>query len=187
MLVEQFLPVFDFREVHSTVIRATPRRVFEAIKLVTPEEIPLVAILFAIRGLPARLTGRPALAVSTGAPLLEQALRAGFVMLAESPDQELVLGTVGQFWSLRGGSSFSVSTPAEFVGFNQPGHAKAVLNFHLMEMEVGRVELSTETRILTLDPASRRRFGLYWRVIYPGSALIRRMWLRAIRRHSERA
>lgn len=187
MLVEQFLPVFDFREVHSTVIRATPRRVFEAIKLVTPEEIPLVAILFAIRGLPARFTGRPALAVSTGASLLEQALRAGFVMLAESPDQELVLGTVGRFWSLRGGSSFSVSTPAEFVAFNRPGYAKAVLNFYLVEMGVGRVELSTETRILTLDSASRRKFGLYWRVIYPGSALIRRMWLGAIRRHSERA
>ena len=29
-------------------------------------------------------------------------------------------------------------------------------------------------------PIKRRRFAGYWRVIYPGSALIRRMWLRAI-------
>jgi len=26
---------------------------------------------------------------------------------------------------------------------------------------------------------------LYWRVIYPGSALIRRMWLRAIKKRAE--
>ena len=31
------------------------------------------------------------------------------------------------------------------------------------------------------------RFALYWRVIYPGSALIRRMWLRALRLRAERA
>jgi len=31
----------------------------------------------------------------------------------------------------------------------------------------------------------RQRFQLYWRVIYPGSALIRRMWLRAIKQRAE--
>ena len=32
--------------------------------------------------------------------------------------------------------------------------------------------------------AARRRFAAYWRVIYPGSAIIRRMWLRAIERRA---
>jgi hypothetical protein len=35
--------------------------------------------------------------------------------------------------------------------------------------------------------ATARRFALYWRAIYPSSALIRRMWLRAIRERAERA
>jgi len=35
------------------------------------------------------------------------------------------------------------------------------------------------------DAATTRRFAAYWRVIYPGSALIRRMWLRAIKRRAE--
>jgi len=30
----------------------------------------------------------------------------------------------------------------------------------------------------------RRRFAAYWRLIYPGSALIRRSWLRAIRQRA---
>jgi hypothetical protein len=41
--------------------------------------------------------------------------------------------------------------------------------------------------VFATDPASCRRFAVYWRVIYPGSALIRRMWLRAIRLRAERA
>jgi hypothetical protein len=35
------------------------------------------------------------------------------------------------------------------------------------------------------DASTRRPFALDWRVIYPGSALIRRMWLRAIARRAE--
>jgi hypothetical protein len=41
--------------------------------------------------------------------------------------------------------------------------------------------VSTETRVFATSPAARRRFAAYWRVIYPGSAIIRRSWLRAIR------
>jgi hypothetical protein len=46
--------------------------------------------------------------------------------------------------------------------------------------------VSTETRVFAGSAPTRRRFAAYWRVIYPGSALIRRMWLRAIERRSMR-
>ena len=46
-----------------------------------------------------------------------------------------------------------------------------------------RVE--TETRIQPTDARAARAFGLYWLVVYPGSALIRREWLRAVRRKAE--
>jgi len=36
------------------------------------------------------------------------------------------------------------------------------------------------------SPSARRRFAAYWRVIYPGSAIVRRMWLRAIARRAVR-
>jgi hypothetical protein len=47
--------------------------------------------------------------------------------------------------------------------------------------------LTTETRIYATDASSRRAFARYWRVIYPGSSLIRRMWLRAIKKRAEAA
>ena len=45
--------------------------------------------------------------------------------------------------------------------------------------------ISTETRVFSNGAETRRRFARYWRMIYPGSALIRRMWLRAIDLNSQ--
>ena len=45
--------------------------------------------------------------------------------------------------------------------------------------------LATETRVLCLDTASRRRFRLYWTLIGPFSGLIRKDILRSIKRQAE--
>ena len=44
----------------------------------------------------------------------------------------------------------------------------------------GATRLSTETRVLALDRRTRVVFRLYWLVVGPFSAVIRRRWLRAI-------
>jgi hypothetical protein len=46
--------------------------------------------------------------------------------------------------------------------------------------------LTTETRIQGTDERARRSFRRYWRLVMPGSAAIRRAWLRAIRKRAER-
>jgi hypothetical protein len=58
------------------------------------------------------------------------------------------------------------------------------MNFHLEDEDRG-TRLVTETRVRATDAAAERRFAAYWRLIYPGSAFIRRMWLDAIRRKAE--
>jgi hypothetical protein len=66
-----------------------------------------------------------------------------------------------------------------------PGFALASMNF-LVEPSIGNSCLvTTETRVYATDSASVSKFGRYWRLIYPGSTLIRRMWLRAIKRRAE--
>jgi hypothetical protein len=59
------------------------------------------------------------------------------------------------------------------------------MNFLLEPAGQAVIRLSTETRVFAVDPSARRRFAVYWRVIYPGSAFIRRMWLEAIKRRAE--
>ena len=187
MLLDNFLPVYDFNEAHATVVHAPPSRIFDAIKELTPAEVPLLRTLFALRLLPARLVGSGGARFIRTQPLLPQMLDAGFVLLAEATDREIVFGRIGQFWKVSGGASPHITDGQEFLAFDQPEYAKAALNFSVDEhLRNAGVTVSTETRIAVPDPVTRRKFAIYWRVIYPGSALIRRMWLRAIKRRAER-
>src|SRR5262249_11390454 len=77
-------------------------------------------------------------------------------------------------------------TPADFQALHAPGFALAAINFRLADAGNGQTRLTTETRVYATDATVRRRFGIYWRMIYPGSALIRVMWLRAIRKRAEK-
>ena len=116
-------------------------------------------------------------------PLLETAIRSGFVLLAEDPGREVVVGVVmGQpmpEWALPRRS------PQHFKQFDAPNSAKITMNFRVEPAGDGACQVLTETRVYASDPWARRVFAGYWRVIYPGSALIRRMWLRAIQRRAE--
>lgn len=67
----------------------------------------------------------------------------------------------------------------DFRVFAEPGYAKMALNFAF-----DGDTLSTETRVLLTDEASRRAFRRYWLVIRPFSGLIRRLWLRGIDRRA---
>jgi hypothetical protein len=178
--LDEFLPAWQFHEVHSTRVRASRARIARAIREVTPREIRFFRALTWLRRF-----GRPGSASILNAPadlpILEVATRTSFVVLADEPQGELVIGTL-VICPDRKQASF---TPDEFKALRAPGFAKAALNFAIDEDGYGGCRLSTETRVYATDATTRRRFAAYWRLIYLGSSLIRRMWLRAIRRRAE--
>jgi hypothetical protein len=49
-----------------------------------------------------------------------------------------------------------------------------------LALALGGTQLSCETRIVATDPATRRRFGLYWLAVRPGSSAIREELLTAV-------
>ncbi len=171
---------------HSIKVHAPVSRIYSAISDLTGLEIPLVRALLAIRALPARIRGKAKREIDWGRPVMKQVLCSGFVLLAEEPGREIVLGTIGQFWKLSGGAPSGIKDAQDFMAFSRPGFAKAAINFQIEAGSDGSARVSTETRIRALDPLSRRKFAGYWRVIYVGSVLIRRMWLRSIKRRAER-
>ena len=71
------------------------------------------------------------------------------------------------------------------AGVHSPGFGVAVTNFLLRPIGPTRTRLATETRVFATDPVTRQLFAPYWRVIYPGSSIIRITWLRAIKRSAE--
>lgn len=184
VLLDELMPRYEFEEVHSIRLSAPPERALDAVKQATPGEMPLVRLLFAIRSLPAIFSRGSGLPTGRSEPLWKQMLNFGFVLLGEERGRELVASVVAQPWRLGGGPEPHIRNADEFVAFERSGYMKAAMNFSV-GFRSDHTELQTETRVLTTDPASRRSFGRYWRVIYPGSAAIRRSWLRAAKRRAE--
>jgi hypothetical protein len=185
-LLDEVLPSYDVNEIHSTRVGASPEAALAAVKSVTAKEIRLLGPLMAIRMLPSRLRHGPRLDRATDAPVLDQFLHAGFVVLGERPASELVVGAVGRFWSLGGNAPLkTIRAREDFVAFAEPGHAKAAMNF-LVVPDEGGTRIVTETRVAGTSAEATKSFRRYWRVIRLGSGAIRRSWLAAIRRRVER-
>ncbi len=182
--LDEFAPVYQFHEVHRIHVRASRDRAYRAIKEVTADEILLFRTLTWLRRL-GRSGPESILNAPERLPLLEVATRTSFLLLAEKPEREVVIGTL--VLAPAGVRIKAQPTPQDFKALDAPGFAKATMNFRLEDVETDTCVVTTETRVYATDASARRRFGAYWRVIYPGSALIRRMWLRAIKRRAEAA
>jgi hypothetical protein len=180
-VLDEFLPEFDFSERHEIFVSATPKATLAAARGLAPRDVPLLLVLLSVRSVPYLVSRRRPM-VTPGGSILEQSARVGFARLADRPD-ELVLGVVGKFW--RPDSGVLALPAADFARFAEPGWTKAVVGFEAGPSGSGCL-LSTETRIQATDDSARRKFGLYWLLIRPGSAAIRRAWLRAIRKRAER-
>lgn len=177
-LLHQLMPAFDFGHRHAIVVAAPPARVAEAAETysLATEGSAFVRLLFRLRGL------------TPPSGSLRAAARAmHFAVLAEEPGRELVLGVAGRFWALdERANLISLPDAQAFVAFSRPGHAKAAMSLRYEPLADGGTRLRTETRVTCVDAAAYRRFALYWALIGPFSAWIRRDLLRGIRRRALR-
>jgi hypothetical protein len=182
--LDQIVPVYQFSELHETTIEASAERTYRAICAVTANEIALLRTLTFIRRF-----GQPApdsvLNPPGDKPFCEVALSSGFYLLADEPPTEIVLGTFVAAPAAARANPPPRITAATFAAIHSPGFAIAVMNFQLRSIGSTRTRLTTETRVFTTDATIRGGFAAYWRVIYPGSSIIRMMWLRAIKRRAE--
>ena len=188
MLLDRAIPEYQFHEVHSTLVRAEGGRVFDAIRSVSPDELPLFRLLMGVRGLPGAMWRRSSPWRGSPGSLLDRALTAGFAVLAQDDDREFVLGLLAQPWRVLGARVAPVPSSLEaFADLRMPGYAKVATNFLLHDDEADdrARRLRTETRVWLPDVATTVRFGAYWTLIRPGSGLIRREWLERIKARSE--
>jgi hypothetical protein len=159
------LPVYHHSERHSIRVAASPERALAAAREAALEDVPLVRLLFRLRGLRAAPHG----------PIWDALLSEGFQSFREDT---LVL--IGKPWSVRGG----LRQVDDFVGFAEPGWAKMAVDLRAVP-DGGGARIETETRVFLTDRGSRRRFAAYWLVIRPFSGFVRRSWLRAAKRRAE--
>src|SRR5262249_38479367 len=162
---DEFVPVWQFHEVHTLSIAAPPARVFNAIRRVRADEIQLFRTLTWIRRGGRRL---PESILNAGSrdSLIDVATRSGFVRLADDPPRESVTGTV----IVAPPGTRGALTPEVFRERLPPGFVLAAMNFVVRPDGPGGSFVSTETRVVANSLGARRRFAAYWRLIYPGSA-----------------
>jgi hypothetical protein len=174
MLIDEFMPRYDFSEKHETNIRASAEKVYAAVNSTNLADSWIIWGLLTLRGL-----GRSSPKTLT----LPDMTKDGFAILGEKPDEEILLGLAGKFWTLSG---YVQNINAEnFREFDKKGYAKAAWNFALTETDKGEILLGTETRVRCLDEESLTSFRFYWRFVQPFSGLIRREMLRLIKQKAE--
>lgn len=183
VLLDEFLPHWEFRERHSRRIDAPAVEVRAALLAITARELPFSGLMLGLRLAPAYLVARKR-PDRPDLPLIDRFVKLGFVELANT-EHELVLGAAGQFWRVRE-EMVPLSSAEAFVRFDEPGFAKGAINFRIADHGDG-VILSTETRVHTTDERARRSFRPYWLPVRAIGGLMRLETLRAVDRRTRRA
>lgn len=183
MLIDGYLETPDAVERHRIAIRAAPETVYRALWHTDFGSSLVIKGLLGLRALPEILLGKQRLDREAIRRIdLETIIEAGFGKLAEEENREVVLGVIGRFWRPTGNL-----LPFRAEVFDRPvppGLALAVWNFSVRAVDAQTTMLETETRVACGDPASRRKFRLYWLVVRPFSGWIRLRMLGAVRREA---
>ena len=180
-LLDRFLPAHDVVDRHHVHVAAPA-----AVTLASAVEVDLFDV-FAVR---AMFKGRQV--ILRGAVddrprprgLLAEVRSRGWVVLAETPEREIVVGAVTRPWEAN--VTFR-SIPAEaFAAFNEPDYVKIVWTLRADAVGDNASIFRTETRAAATDPWARVKFRRYWALLSTGIILIRRMMLGQVRSEAER-
>lgn len=190
--LDSVLPAARFTEVHRRTISAPIDVVWPAALAVTPREVRTLGPLLAMRQLPKlfrRRTVESTNASQADRSLLEVFEDGGFVMLRKDTSPAdgraaVVFGGAGKFWSPTNNDALTFSGPADFLAFDEPGHAVTAALLEAQDNGDGTTTLITETRVDGTDAAAAAKFAPYWALIRLPSGLIRRSWLAAADRRA---
>ena len=178
MKLDEFLSDYDFGASYDIHISARPSVVYERLLWLDFNEVWINRILETLR------TGKLVSPSRLATTLSQRIQGTGFVMLADVPNEELLVGIAGRFWRPDGGRCLDL-TAGDFVEFARPGFAKVAWNFSLRAHSSEGTVLSTETRTKCFGPAAKWKFGIYWFLIYPFSGLIRKAILNRVKSDAE--
>jgi hypothetical protein len=177
---DQLLPQWEVGEHHEIQVRAPASTAFAAARMMDIEQSLPVRAIFWLRQFIMRAPRAPD---DKRKPFIDRAKALGWAVLVDIPGRRTVLAAITRPWQRA--VTFIPLSGVDFLAFNQPGYAKIIWSIEVHPDGADRSVASTETRVQVTDPASRRRFRLYWALLSPGILAIRYLSLRLIRRQAE--
>lgn len=180
-LLDRFMPAYEVVERHRVQVAAPAAVTLAAARNVNLAESPLVRAVFKGRELIFRSAPDNRLRPRG---LLAEVESLGWVILAEIPGREIVVGAVTKPW--KPNVTFRSVPPREFADFNEPDYVKIIWTLRADPNRESSSILRTETRAIATNCSARAKFRLYWSFLSPGIWLIRRMMLGAVKTEVER-
>jgi len=180
--LDRMLPMPRLMEVDHVDLAVGPAEAWERVRHGNLGASPLIRALFAIRTLPNRWSGKPA---DVGEFRIDDMVstpeRPGFQVLVDDPPHEVVVGAIGKVW-VPDIPFLHMRSAGEYHDFAEPDWIKVAWAVRVLPLGERDSRVEIEVRVDGTDEASWSRFRQYFRLIGPGSRLIRLIALRALAR-----
>ncbi|MDD4822010.1 MAG: hypothetical protein PHI48_05565 [Bacteroidales bacterium] len=186
--IDALLPDFAFNEFHEVRINASPERVKQLLQVTGVKDIAAARWLMKIRGIADEdvdLSDR----ASHNIVGSETISTPDFNFFVVAPDELITVMILKSVIITNNSNQLAppeISRLEEFTSFDTPGYVKVAVNFRFISTDTNETILTTETRNKGITARDNRVFGYYWKIIYPGSAIIRRVWLDTIKKKAQR-
>lgn len=180
-VLDLLIPKPALVEIDRAEVAVDARRAWDAVRGLDLAQSTLVRTLFGIRTLPDRLKGkRPHVRLRLD-DLVSITAEPGFQILAEDAPREIAAGAIGKVW--RPVIPFvHVPNAAGFAGFLEPGYIKVAWALRVVAEGEQTSGVEFELRVAATDSGAWQKFSRYFRLIGPGSHVIRRILLAQIER-----
>jgi len=179
-VIDELAPEYTFNEYHERIINASPETIKATFCNTGVGDIPIVHLLLKIRGIAdEKVPSDIASNTTADNGILRTPDFDWFVVDSVECITYMLINASGKT------PPPVLPTLEAFNVFNEPGFIKTTVNFRFVPLANGQTLVSTETRNYSQISSDNQRFARYWRIIYPGSALIRRVWLDTLAKKAE--
>ncbi len=178
--LDKIMPEYQFSERHSARVHALPEQVMQAVGEATFSDMKSLATLLKIRGAVLRAPTK-GIGDLQNKRIADSFREAGY--LFGGSEHEIVM--CGGF-NVQAQRRLEVRALEEFAKNREPGAVIMAFDFTVEEAGDGWSTLTAETRVVAPGGASAG-MARYWRMIVPGSGLLRLQWLEGIKRRAESA
>ena len=179
--LDEIMPEYQFSERHSERIHARPEQVMQAVRESTWGDLKSIITLLKIRGAALRAPFHDNGYFSPDKRVLDAFSASGY--LFGGSEHEIVMAGAVNMRLMR---HPEVHTLQEFADYREQGWIKTAFDFYVEDAGGGWSTIIAETRMAAQGDMSRGP-AVYWRLIAPGSGLLRREWLDGIKRRAESA
>ena len=180
-LLDVFMPKYDVAERHHVGVGAPAAVTFESLMDLDLEDSLLIRAIFKGREM---LLGADADEASRTRGLVALTKELGWVVLADMPGHEIVMGAVTRPWEPN--VVFRGIAPEYFAAFNEPDYVKIVWTLRADAISRFSSIARSETRAVATDASARRKFRWYWARFSAGIVLIRELSMRIVKREAEK-